>query len=538
MDSTERAGVACERTVMRIVVFSCLVLALSSPLPTVAEQRPSSSAAGVSELGWPVWPDSTWHAIGHTHGTYQCYPEGGCTPYMHPGIDILVPAGTAVYAISSGYVKYLDMLIPGEATQWCLVIGDSSGTQECDAWAYVHMNRATIQYSVGDTVVQGALLGNIVFWTPAEWHHLHFGTIRSQGDSANWSDRNQWRFLNNALDALSPTTDFDPPEFQNASGSDPFAFAANNTDVYFPSGAPLSGDVDIVCKVHDYVSTTSFRASPYKLEYQIAGDSSTPWINSVCFTGEVLSQTLKWATDIVYQDDATCNTQGDYSAKELYYNVTNTDGDSLLELSDRDYSWRTAYFHNGPYTVNVRAYDAYGNVALESMTVSIANDFELSGRIVVDNPLEMDETVVTVVSSGRADTTDINGDFAIDMIGGGSQLIRISNDHYEALDTVLMMSVNRSLYATLAQLCAIAQSGDVNLSGTLTSADIIFVVNFVFKSGPPPLPCAANGDVNCTGSCTSADIIYMVNHVFKGGPPPCDICNDSNAQACIPNPRS
>jgi hypothetical protein len=81
--------------------------------------------------------------------------------------------------------------------------------------------------------------------------------------------------------------------------------------------------------------------------------------------------------------------------------------------------------------------------------------------------------------------------------------------------------------------CPIALSGDVNLSTTLTSADIIFLVNFVFKGGAVPMPCEANGDVNCTGAVTSADIIFMVNHVFKGQDAPCDICNDPGAQACV-----
>jgi hypothetical protein len=72
--------------------------------------------------------------------------------------------------------------------------------------------------------------------------------------------------------------------------------------------------------------------------------------------------------------------------------------------------------------------------------------------------------------------------------------------------------------------CPITITGDVNQSGTLTSADIISMVGFVFKSGPPPEPCEAAGDVNCSGVVTSSDIIYMVNHVFKGAPPPCDIC--------------
>ena len=39
-----------------------------------------------------------------------------------------------------------------------------------------------------------------------------------------------------------------------------------------------------------------------------------------------------------------------------------------------------------------------------------------------------------------------------------------------------------------------------------------------------PLPCPAAGDVNCNGANTSADIIFLVNHVFKGGPLPCDVC--------------
>jgi hypothetical protein len=72
-------------------------------------------------------------------------------------------------------------------------------------------------------------------------------------------------------------------------------------------------------------------------------------------------------------------------------------------------------------------------------------------------------------------------------------------------------------------------TGDVNVSGNLTSADIISLVNYVFKSGAAPLPVVQSGDVNCSGSpsapgITSADIIYLVNYVFKSGPLPCDRC--------------
>jgi hypothetical protein len=67
-------------------------------------------------------------------------------------------------------------------------------------------------------------------------------------------------------------------------------------------------------------------------------------------------------------------------------------------------------------------------------------------------------------------------------------------------------------------------TGDVNVDGSLTAADIIYLVNYAFKSGVAPQPIAAAGDVNCDGSVVAADIIYMVNHVFKSGQPPCDVC--------------
>ena len=62
--------------------------------------------------------------------------------------------------------------------------------------------------------------------------------------------------------------------------------------------------------------------------------------------------------------------------------------------------------------------------------------------------------------------------------------------------------------------------GDANESGTITAADIIYLVNYAFKDGPAPLPVWQAGDVNATGTITAADIIYLVNFIFKGGPPP------------------
>jgi hypothetical protein len=73
--------------------------------------------------------------------------------------------------------------------------------------------------------------------------------------------------------------------------------------------------------------------------------------------------------------------------------------------------------------------------------------------------------------------------------------------------------------------CIVSLTGDVNGDNLITSADIIWLVNHIFKGGPAPRPCPAAGDVNCDGVLTSADIIVLVNFVFKSGPRPCDVCS-------------
>jgi len=74
-------------------------------------------------------------------------------------------------------------------------------------------------------------------------------------------------------------------------------------------------------------------------------------------------------------------------------------------------------------------------------------------------------------------------------------------------------------------MCGVALEGDANDDGFVTSSDIIYMVNHVFKSGPNPVPCAASGDATADGVLTSADIIWMVNYVFKSGIPPLDVCD-------------
>ena len=63
--------------------------------------------------------------------------------------------------------------------------------------------------------------------------------------------------------------------------------------------------------------------------------------------------------------------------------------------------------------------------------------------------------------------------------------------------------------------------GDANADTKINLQDIIYVVNYVFKGGPAPVPVKEAGDVNKDGKVNLSDIIYLVNYIFKGGPKPC-----------------
>lgn len=65
-------------------------------------------------------------------------------------------------------------------------------------------------------------------------------------------------------------------------------------------------------------------------------------------------------------------------------------------------------------------------------------------------------------------------------------------------------------------------TGNVNGVGSISSSDVIYLVNYMFKAGPSPVFCEARGDVDCSGTVTTSDLISLVNFIFKNGVRPCN----------------
>ena len=168
-----------------------------------------------------------------------------------------------------------------------------------------------------------------------------------------------------------------------------------------------------------------------------------------------------------------------------------------------DYGWSVEEMPDGGFAIAgyTSSFGAGGNdvflIKTDSLGVTECDNYPVvsvtgSFAVIVDSP-------VTTVSGGSESTT--------------------------AVTVEAIPATSDSLICSVPINCLVLTTGDVNLTGEITSGDIIYMVNYIFKASPnTPMPCDAAGDVNCSGDLTSADIIALVNHVFKGGPAPCNIC--------------
>jgi len=64
--------------------------------------------------------------------------------------------------------------------------------------------------------------------------------------------------------------------------------------------------------------------------------------------------------------------------------------------------------------------------------------------------------------------------------------------------------------------------GDVNEDGEIDGADVVFLIDYLFKNGDQPDPSVEQGDVNDDQVVNVADVVSLIDYLFKGGPCPID----------------
>jgi len=149
--------------------------------------------------------------------------------------------------------------------------------------------------------------------------------------------------------------------------------------------------------------------------------------------------------------------------------------------------------------------------------------------------LDVDESGNVYVTGGSANGT--NSDYATVMYGpNGSQLCvktydgpgnaddiatAIEVDHAGSFYvTGLSHGIGTDLdYATIKYIEAKFLRGDINADGVIDVGDVVYLINYLYRSGPAPSPLPL-ADVNSDGVVDIGDVVYLINYLFRGGPPP------------------
>jgi len=331
----------------------------------------------------PPYPDIPWPFMpfDQVHTVWNYYEQhmggyGSEYSYLHQGLDIITPIGEPAYAVAPGIVKCV--LTIGGPKYWRLAISPEQSPGYSQGWLYAHLIESTIQFDVGDTVQKHDYLGNIIQWS-GNWGHIHFVQIEDSGLVWRYDD-NEWGITHNPLLSLRPRTDLIPPVIEPVFSHSKFAFCLNETSIYLEPDS-LHGAIDIIVKTKDYIGTSPWQLPAFETYYWIIKIPEADTILSRRL-GQILNHAYSFYDSDYYEPYATLIYKRDHllkpsswmnSQRNYYQILTNNNGDSLAELSEKALAFNTAAYPDGQYRIYVEARDVAGNATIDSMNVALRN---------------------------------------------------------------------------------------------------------------------------------------------------------------------
>jgi hypothetical protein len=286
-------------------------------------------------------------------------------------------------------------------------------------------------------------------------------------------------------------------------------------------------------------STTSSKnftlSSGGKIQGNVSSAAKVP-LDSALVLGVLLQDTLEWF------QIAFTNSSGNYSlaglrsgywkiftlgdttyASEFYNNKgTWSSADSILVTAPSTVTGKDFSLEVGG-SISGHVYDQEGNpisnctvAASESSLIQLLNQ----GGI----PL-----IAQAGISLRGDITSADGSYKITGLRTGDYYVKASTecdnqwyDHKDSLEEADLVHVTMPSDAPDINfnLPSLFIQGDVNGDGVVDLGDVVYLITYLYKSGPAPDPLEA-GDANCSGLVELGDIVYLISYLYKSGPPPC-----------------
>jgi len=320
---------------------------------------------------------------------------------------------------------------------------------------------------------------------------------------------------------------FNDTNTQNETGQDPSSQHSHGTSTWSVAGGESPGNI---------------YGPAYKASFLLAKTEWTP--------AESLSEEDNWAAAAEWVDsiggDVISSSLG-YSCFDngFCYGYSNMNGDSAITTKAADLAAFNGILvvnsmgNSGPGTGTLTApADADSILAAGAVDVNGAIAYFSSrgptsdGRIKPELVARGENTYLAVASTlsyGSGSGTS----FSCPLLAGCAALLWSARPNLTSMQIreAMMGSGNRvnspdntygnGLPDMLKALRYSFKPGDLNGDDRVSLADVIFLVNFVFRPGSPePVPLGA-GDTDCDSNISLADIVRLVNYIFKGGPPAC-----------------
>ncbi len=211
----------------------------------------------------------------------------------------------------------------------------------------------------------------------------------------------------------------------------------------------------------------------------------------------LLGDTLTFTTDTVFAgDDAyiSVNLKNSQPLDRITIPFT-YGGSGLIDFDSIAFGDRTSYFDEIKYVHQ----DSY----IRRYTVQLSNDLQGSTP-----PLD----------TGYGEVMRIYFSTDAYALGGVGDFVDTTNSSYQLSLRSEYMTYEPRFYDGNIVMNPILR-GDANYTQEINVSDLVFLVNYVFKSGPHPVTIQS-GDATSDLIILVSDLTFMVDYIFKGGPPP------------------
>ena len=315
--------------------------------------------------------DSSYQAIGNSYNEIQEYSPGDT--YLHPGVDLFGTYLQNVHSVKKGFVKAI--LTTSGAYHWRVAIANQNTTDSSQGYLYAHLEENLIPVTVGDSVLEGEVIGQLVDFPVTGFVHCHFARIVDAG--LQWSG--SWWTFDNPLVYMENFRDTTAPVFEEVIVGSKFGFR-NILNKEYISSSSIIGKVDIVSKVYDQMNTF-WKVDVHKTGYSILKKGTTDSVvystnafnfnmfNDTYFSGPYIQDII----NTMYARDASCMSTGNYNERTFYHILSNSNGDDSITGIDSTLYFDSEMYPNGEYKLKVWAEDAAGNRTVDSIDFFIDN---------------------------------------------------------------------------------------------------------------------------------------------------------------------